>query len=204
VSGGPASGDLAAHRARLRAIIDPVAGSAGYDLEELSVVRMGRHYVVRVLVDRDGGVGLDAVADLARDISAALDEAEAKGGEFIAGEYQLEVSSRGVDRPLTAPRHWRRNVGRLVKVSLDGATVLARVTAADDAGVTLDVAGASRTVAFADLGSGRVEVEFSRLDEIDEDDMVAFADSDDEDDDDVADGGPGAGEDDEYDEEDAP
>jgi ribosome maturation factor RimP len=139
---------------------------------------MGRHYVVRVLVDRDGGIGLDAVADLARDISAALDDAEAAEGEFIAGEYQLEVSSPGVDRPLTQPRHWRRNVGRLVRVPVAGATVVGRVTAADDVGVTFDIDGRARTVALADLGPGRVELEFHRLEEFDDDDLTAFDDGD--------------------------
>jgi ribosome maturation factor RimP len=133
--------------------------------------------VVRVLVDRDGGIGLDAIADLARDISAALDDAEAAEGEFIAGEYQLEVSSPGVDRPLTAPRHWRRNVGRLVRVHVNGAEVVGRVTAADDAGVTLDVDGRARTVPLAALGPGRVEVEFHRLSEVDDDELVAFDDA---------------------------
>lgn len=175
-TGGPTSGDLAAYRARLRAIIEPVARSAGYDLEDLSVVRMGRRYVVRVAVDRDGGVGLDAVADLSRVISTALDEAEAASGEFIAGEYQLEVSSPGVDRPLNAPRHWRRNVGRLVTVPVDGQKVTGRIVAADDESVTLLVDGAEQRHALDALGPGRIEVEFARLDEVDPDDMVAFED----------------------------
>lgn len=201
VTGGPAAGDIAAHRDRLSGVIEPVAASAGYDVEELALVRMGRRYVVRVMVDRDGGVGLDAVADLARAISAALDDAETAGGEFIAGEYQLEVSSPGVDRPLTAARHWRRNVGRLVRVAVGGDKILGRVTAADGAIVTLEVAGMARTVALADLGPGRVEIEFSRLDEVDESDMVAFADDDAEDDDAAGDDANG---DDSDDEEDAP
>ena len=180
-TGGPTSGDLGTHRARLREIIEPVAQDAGYDLEDLSVVRMGRRYVVRVAVDRDGGVGLDAVADLSRAISTALDDAEAVAGEFIAGEYQLEVSSPGVDRPLTAPRHWRRSVGRLVTVPVDGHPVTGRVVAADEESVTLLVAGVERTYGHGELGRGRVEVEFTRLDEVDEDDMLAFGDEGDKD-----------------------
>ena len=103
-------------RAQLRAVVEPVVGAAGYDLEDLTVSRAGRRYVVRVVVDGDGGLDLDAVADVSRAVSAALDAAEETGGEIVAGEYQLEVSSPGVDRPLTLPRHWRRNIGRLVKV----------------------------------------------------------------------------------------
>jgi ribosome maturation factor RimP len=162
-------------------IIDPVIADAGYDLEELAVVRMGRRYVVQVTVDRDGGVPLDDVAELARGISTALDEAEDASGEFIAGEYQLEVSSPGVSRPLTLPRHWRRNVGRLVKVKIDGHTVIGRVVAADDDAVTLDIDGAQRTVVHADLGKGRVEVEFSRMEAIADEDMVDFGAGEDDD-----------------------
>lgn len=181
VTGGPTAGDLNAHRARLNVIIEPVVAGAGYDLEELAVVRMGRRYVVQVTVDRDGGVPLDDVAELARGISAALDDAEDASGEFIAGEYQLEVSSPGVSRPLTLPRHWRRNVGRLVKVKIDGHTVIGRVLAADDDAVTLDIDGAQRSVAHSDLGKGRVEVEFSRMESIAEEDMVDFGSGDDDD-----------------------
>jgi ribosome maturation factor RimP len=175
-SGGPTSGDLAAYKARLRDVIEPLARSAGYDLEDLSVVRMGRRHVVRVTVDRDGGVGLDAVAELSRDISHGLDDAESAAGEFIAGEYQLEVSSPGTDRPLTEPRHWRRNVGRLVTVRLGGHPVTGRLVAADDTRATLAVAGVETVHSYADLGRGRIEIEFNRLDEVDDDDMVDFSD----------------------------
>jgi ribosome maturation factor RimP len=125
---------------------------------------------VRVLVDADGGINLDDVAVVSRDISAALDAAEEAGGEVLAGEYQLEVGSPGVDRALTEPRHWRRNVGRLVAVR--GLT--GRVTAADDNGIVLDVAGTPRELTYAELGPGKVQIEFKRLDE------AVFEDDDDE------------------------
>jgi ribosome maturation factor RimP len=166
--------DLAAARARVRAVIEPVIEQAGYDLEEVNVSRAGRRHVVRVLVDTDGGINLDGVAVVSREISAALDEAEERGGEVLAGEYQLEVGSPGVDRPLTLPRHWRRNRGRLVAVN--GLT--GRVVDVDDAGVVLDVDGVSRAVAFAELGPGKVQIEFKRLDEAD------FGDEDDVDEED--------------------
>jgi ribosome maturation factor RimP len=155
--------DLAAAKARVRQVIEPVVSAAGYDLEDLSVSRAGRRHLVRVLVDTDGGINLDDVAVVSREISAALDEAEERGGEVLAGEYQLEVGSPGVDRPLTLPRHWRRNRGRLVAVN--GLT--GRVVDADDAGVVLDVDGVARELTFAELGPGRVQIEFKRLDEAD-------------------------------------
>jgi ribosome maturation factor RimP len=141
-----------------------VVGGEGYDLEELTVSRAGRRYLVRVIVDADGGVSLDAIADISRAVSAALDVAEAASGELVAGEYQLEVSSPGVDRPLTQPRHWRRNRGRLVKVAVGSHQLTARVLDADDTGVVFD-ADPARLVPYAELGPGRVQVEFHRLDE---------------------------------------
>src|SRR3954451_2657797 len=164
--------DLTAARARVRGVIEPVIERAGYDLEEVNVSRAGRRHVVRVLVDTDGGINLDDVAVVSREISAALDEVEERGGEVLAGEYQLEVGSPGGDRPLTRPRHWRRNRGRLVAVN--GLT--GRLVEVDDAGVVLDVDGATRALTFAELGPGKVQIEFKRLDEAD------FGDEDDIDD----------------------
>jgi len=158
--------DLVAAKARVRAVIEPVIEQAGYDLEDVNVSRAGRRHVVRVLVDTDGGINLDDVAVVSREISAALDEAEERGGEVLAGEYQLEVGSPGIDRPLTLPRHWRRNRGRLVAVN--GLT--GRVTDVDDTSVVLDVDGVPRSLAFAELGPGKVQIEFKRLDEAQFDD----------------------------------
>jgi ribosome maturation factor RimP len=161
-------------------VVEPVVGAAGYDLEDLALSRAGRRTLVRVTVDRDGGMGLDAIAEVSRAVSAALDKAEEDGGELLPGEYELEVSSRGVDRPLTLPRHWRRNTGRLVKVTAAGRQLTGRVTTVDDGGVVIDVDGTAHEVGFADLGPGRVQVEFTRLDEVGEADPE---DEDDEDDD---------------------
>ncbi|NYH45531.1 ribosome maturation factor RimP [Micromonospora jinlongensis] len=176
-------------------MIEPVVNDAGYDLEDLSVSRAGRRHVVRVMVDADGGIDLDAVADVSRAVSTALDAAEEAGGDIVAGEYQLEVSSPGVDRPLTLPRHWRRNVSRLVKVTVRGAAALpeqrgeqptgdrqltGRVIAADDEGVQLETEDGRTSWAYAQLGPGRVQVEFTRLAELGEPDDE-FDDADDSD-----------------------
>ncbi|SCL32026.1 ribosome maturation factor RimP [Micromonospora inyonensis] len=193
---GAPRGDLAARRSRLRSVIEPVVVAAGYDLEDLSVSRAGRRHVVRVIVDGDRGVSLDAVADVSRAVSSALDAAEEASGDIVAGEYQLEVSSPGVDRPLTLPRHWRRNVGRLVRVTARVAVpdqragepgdrqVTGRVLDAGDERVVLDVDGERWERAYAELGPGRVQVEFSRLDEVADDE---FGDDIDDDEDEVED-----------------
>lgn len=174
--------ELAASRTRLQGVIEPVVTGTGYDLEELSVKQVGRRHLVRVIIDGDGGVGLDAIADVSRAVSRALDEAEEAGKDLIKGEYQLEVSSPGVDRPLTLPRHWARNVGRLVKVKAGERTLTGRVTAADGDGITLDVDGKEHPLGYDALGPGHVQVEFKRMNEISDEELAEFEDdsSDDE------------------------
>jgi ribosome maturation factor RimP len=158
------AGPTPRQREAIRAVVAPVIAGAGYDLDDLTLSRAGRRHLVRVIVDADGGVSLDAIADISRAVSTALDEAELAGGDLVAGEYQLEVSSPGVDRPLTLPRHWQRNRGRLVKVTLGGRQVTARVLDAGEGGVVLD-SDPGRRIPYPDLGPGRVQVEFRRLDE---------------------------------------
>ena len=141
-------------------VIEPVIQAAGLDLEAVRVTAAGRRRLLRVVVDSDHGVSLDDAATISRQLSAALDSV-AVMGEF---PYTLEVSSPGVDRPLTEPRHWRRAAGRLVQVTVvDSGLVRGRIVAADADGVTLDIDGAPRRFAYADLGPGAVQVEFGQL-----------------------------------------
>jgi ribosome maturation factor RimP len=160
---------LRARADRLTEVIAPVARQAGYDLEHVTVSRVGRRHLVRVIIDSDTGVDLDGIAAVSRKVSAALDAAEQAGGTLVSGEYVLEVSSPGVDRPLTQPRHWRRNRGRLVTVAVTGQGATRRVTGrivdAGEQGVALEVDGAVREMAFEDLGAGRVQVELRPLEE---------------------------------------
>jgi ribosome maturation factor RimP len=149
---------LTALKTRIAELVASAVTAAGYDLEELVVTRVGRRLLVRVVVDGDAGVTLDTVADVSRLISDRLDTADQ---DFTAEPYTLEVSSPGVDRPLTQARHWRRAVGRLVKT----AAGTGRVISATDQAVTLDFDGATRELPFAKLGPGKVQVEFNRMDE---------------------------------------
>jgi ribosome maturation factor RimP len=146
-------------RRRLLDVLAPVVADLGFDLEDVQVSTVGRRSIVRVVVDSDDGVDLDAVADVSHAVSEVLDS---DGGEGFSGPYVLEVSSPGVDRPLTETRHWRRAAGRLVQVPIDGEAVTGRVVGADARGLELDVGGAARTVQWSSLGAGRVQIEFNR------------------------------------------
>jgi len=142
---------------RIADVIRPVVAAAGMDLESVRVSAAGRRRLLRVVVDSDPGVSLDDAAAISRKLSAALDSV-AVMGDF---PYTLEVSSPGVDRPLTDPRHWRRAVGRLVQVTAeDSGSISGRIIAADSDGVTLEIEGARRRFGYAALGAGAVQVEF--------------------------------------------
>jgi len=150
-------------------VIEPVTRQAGFDLERVNVTRLGRRHNVQVIVDSDEGPGLDAIAEVSRAVSAALDAAEEAGDLVIPGEYVLEVSSPGVDRPLTDLRHWRRNLGRLVKVAgPTGETITGRIMAVTGDTVVLETDGGLREFPHAELGPGRVQVELHAAADTDE------------------------------------
>ncbi len=161
-----------ANAERIIDLLEPAVAAMGMDLEDLRITSAGRRRLLRVVVDSDGGVSLDDIALVSRELSATLDRAAAMG----EAPYTLEVSSPGVDRPLTEPKHWRRAVGRLVTAPLrsqprsaadglaDSLTVTGRVTGADSRGVRLDVDGESREFGYSELGPGRIQIEFAPLD----------------------------------------
>src|SRR3954454_2989660 len=131
----------------------------GLDLEAVDLSSAGKRRVLRVAIDKDGGVTMDDIADATREVSRVLDDTGVMGEQA----YTLEVSSPGVDRPLTLPRHWRRNAGRLVKVSLEeGEPVTGRITSTDEQGAVLDVEGAERRIAYAEVKKAKIQIEFKR------------------------------------------
>lgn len=168
--------------ARVREVVDPAVRGAGLLLEDLEVVRAGARSVVRVVVDvddADAELDLDRVGEVTRVVSDALDASDA-----VHGHYTLEVSSPGVDRPLTQPRHWRRATGRLVVLErTDGTSVRGRLreVGAGDAPTLVVVPlgvpakgrpvreGAPVEVVWADVRAGRVEVDMSGLGPADDD-----------------------------------
>jgi ribosome maturation factor RimP len=143
----------------LEQVLRPVAEAAGLDLEDVTVAPVGRRRLLRVVVDKDGGVTLDDLAEATRLVSAALDSSAAMDGS----SYTLEVSSPGTQRPLTRPVHWRRNLGRLVRVTWpDGSALTGRVVEVDDTGAVIEADGARRLVAYADGGTARVQAEITK------------------------------------------
>jgi ribosome maturation factor RimP len=148
-------GDLGA---ALEPVVRDAVGAAGYELEELEVQRAGRRSLVKVVVDADSGIDLDEVADVSRTVAEVLDGHD----HVLGGPYTLEVTSPGTDRPLTKPRHWRRNRLRLVKVRTGEETFTGRVGDADEDGVQLLVAGQLRRLPFETVSHAVVEVEFKQ------------------------------------------
>ena len=149
----------ASDRDSLVRLLAPVVEAQGLDLEDVVVTQAGKRRQLRVVVDQDGGISLDTVAAVSTAVAAQLDDSDAMGGS----PYVLEVTSPGVDRPLTAPRHWRRNRTRLVKVATAEATALeGRLVEVDDDGIGVESDGVVTRLAWHRVASGRVQVEFNR------------------------------------------
>ncbi len=144
-----------------RAIFDALT-TVGVDLEDLQITSAGRREVVRVVVDRDGGIDLDLIADISRRVAELLD-VPPLADEFV-GTYVLEVSSPGTDRPLTEEKHWRRAERRLVTATLaDDSVVTGRIVRTDAGVVEIEQAdGEVRAVPLSSLRRGVVQLEFSR------------------------------------------
>ncbi|HMS75975.1 ribosome maturation factor RimP [Gordonia sp. (in: high G+C Gram-positive bacteria)] len=158
------SGKLASH---ITTLVEPVVSGHGYDLEEVIVdwPDSGPRRGVKIVVDRDGPNDLDEIAIISRDVSAILDADPGVPGD----PYDLEVTSPGIDRPLTTPRHWIRARGRKVTVELsDGDTpsVTGRVGALTDDAVTLVINQRGRilrrAIEFGSIAEAVVQVDFSR------------------------------------------
>ncbi|MGH3974477.1 MAG: ribosome maturation factor RimP [Pseudonocardiaceae bacterium] len=141
----------------VESVVRDAVAAIGFELDGLEKVRAGQRWLVRVIIDSDEGVGLDDLATVSRAVSQVLDDRD----DLLVGPYNLEVTSPGVDRPLTHPRHWRRNRLRLVRlVVTDGAELVGRIGDCDDEGVTLLMSGAFRRVRYGELSRAVVEVEF--------------------------------------------
>jgi ribosome maturation factor RimP len=147
-------------------LVTPAVTQAGFYLEDVHVATPGSHRIVTCIVDGDSSLNLDQVTTVSRVISELLDEATFMGET----PFTLEVTSPGVDRPLTAPRHFKKNVDRLLKViKVDGSEVIGRILSNTDQDVTLSVTAKKESreevVALVDIKRAVVEIEFNRKDD---------------------------------------
>lgn len=148
---------------KITALVQPAVESAGFFLEDVHVVSPGKHRIITCIVDGQTPLNLDQVTSVSRDISELLDSAEFMDDSA----FTLEVTSPGVDRPLTLPRHWQKNLNRLVKVvKIDGSVVNGRITTIEDAQIILleDIKGKIKehSLSFNDVKRANVEIEFNR------------------------------------------
>jgi ribosome maturation factor RimP len=148
---------------KITELVQPAVEKAGFFLEEVHVVSPGKHKIVTCTVDGQTPLNLDQVTSVSRDISELLDSAEFMDDTA----FTLEVTSPGVDRPLTLPRHWLKNINRLVKVvKLDGSVVNGRITSIEEANIVLleDVKGKVKEHALSvnEIKRATVEIEFNR------------------------------------------
>ncbi|MDO5535656.1 MAG: ribosome maturation factor RimP [Propionibacteriaceae bacterium] len=146
----------------IAAIVGPVADQCGLEVDRIEIASAGKRSVLRVYLDGDGpegrGPSLDEIAEATRALSDALDASDATG----SAPYTLEVSSRGVSRPLAEPKHYRRNLGRLVALTLESGSVTGRIASADDTGIELDVDGVVRRVELTDINKAVVKAELRK------------------------------------------
>ncbi|WP_265523262.1 ribosome maturation factor RimP [Oerskovia flava] len=162
----------------IRDHLEPLVRDADLHLEDVTVTKAGAWSVVRVVLDlpedATGSLDLDAVAEVSREISTALDALD-----VVPGQYTLEVTTPGTSRPLTETRHFKRARGRLVRlVRSDGSELTGRLLDVVDDALVLDGAPA---VPVADVVRGEVQVELKRVHEADLGDENSGADgSDDE------------------------
>ena len=146
-------------------LVTPAVEAEGFFLEDVQLVSPGKHRIVTCIVDGQSSLNLDQVTTVSRLISELLDVAPFMGD----APFTLEVTSPGVDRPLTKPRHFAKNIDRLLKVTqIDGAVVSGRIVANSEIDVTLTVIEKKEskevTIAFSDIKRAQVEIEFNRKD----------------------------------------
>ena len=141
-------------------LLNPAVTRAGFVLEEVTVTPVGKRRLISVVVDCENrNPSLDEVTVVSKEVSAILDT-YSQLGEM---PFTLEVTTPGIDRPLTELRHWKKNVGRLVKITPHmGEKYVSRIKEVLAREVILENKGKEVTVAFSDISRAQIEVEFNR------------------------------------------
>ncbi len=151
---------------RTWAVAGPLIAAEGLELIEVEYVREREGWILRLYVDRPNGkVGLEDCTTASNAVDTALDVED-----FIPNEYNLEVSSPGLNRPLRKPEHFAKVVGKLVKVKTFGPlfepprkNFTGKLVAANQDSISVDVEGASTfTIGFKDIAKANLEFEFTK------------------------------------------
>ena len=144
----------------LTELLTPAVTQAGFVLEEVTVTPVGKRRLVAVVVDcEDRNPSLDEVTVVSKEVSAILDNYTQMGDM----PFTLEVTTPGIDRPLTQGRHWKKNVGRLVKITpKTGEKFIGRIASVNDNAVTIEIKGKESEISFAEISRAQIEVEFNR------------------------------------------
>jgi ribosome maturation factor RimP len=144
----------------LTELLTPAVTRAGFVLEEVTVTPVGKRRLVAVVVDCDDrNPSLDEVTVVSKEVSAILDN-YTQMGEM---PFTLEVTTPGIDRPLTLGRHWKKNIGRLVKITpKTGEKYIGRIASVKDNAVTIEIKGKESEISFAEISRAQIEVEFNR------------------------------------------
>ncbi len=137
--------------------ITPIVNKLNFELEEVILKSAGKNTIVQVLVDKDSGITLDEVANLSTKLSDFFDENSLMGDKT----YTLDVGSPGIDRPLTKLRHWKKNLGRLVKVHSKTNVFEGRIKAVEELQVQLEIKGKLQTFQYPDIDKAIIQVEFN-------------------------------------------
>jgi ribosome maturation factor RimP len=140
---------------RLTAIIDPVVTEYGCELVEIQLVQRKANALVRVLVDKRGGVTIANCAAISHQVSFLLDTSDP-----LDGRYTLEVSSPGLDRPLTAPADFRRKIGETVRLFIQDSQGsrerLGEIVQVDDRTLTLRTDDGEERCPLGDIVKGKI------------------------------------------------
>lgn len=148
----------------LEPILEPVVAGLGLDLYDIDINGSGRARTLRVLIDRDGGVDLEAITSVTQALGPVLDESP-EVAAVLPGAYLLEVSSPGLERPLRTPAHYRRAIGSEISLkSRDETGAVERrravVTGADADAVEIEIDGARERVEYDRIVQGRTVFEW--------------------------------------------
>jgi len=140
----------------ISAAITPALSDLGFYLEDITITSAGRRSMLTIIVDGDTHLSLDQVTVATKAISEIVENIQSLG----QAPFTLEVTSPGLDRPLTKPRHWRKNIDRLVKIVLsDGKEIKGRVKDATEISATVD----EQVVKFSDIKRATLEIEFKQV-----------------------------------------